>query len=46
VYAVQLAAEIWVLQAIQKKAKQGIKTPQQEIDLIETRLKRLKEVLG
>ena len=45
VYAVQLAEEIWVLHAFQKKSTQGIKTPQSEIDLIRDRLKRLKEML-
>jgi phage-related protein len=45
VYAVQLADEIWVVHAFQKKSTQGIKTPQGEIDLIEDRLKRLKEML-
>jgi phage-related protein len=45
VYAVQLAEEIWVLHAFQKKSTKGIKTPQHEIDLIKDRLKRLKEML-
>jgi phage-related protein len=45
VYAVQLAEEIWVVHAFQKKSMQGIKTPQREIDLIRDRLKRLKEML-
>jgi phage-related protein len=45
-YAVLIAEEIWVLHAFQKKSTQGIKTPQHEIELIEGRLKRLKEVLG
>jgi phage-related protein len=45
VYAVQLAAEIWVVHAFQKKSTQGIKTPQREIDLVKNRLKRLKEML-
>lgn len=45
VYAVQLADEIWVIHAFQKKSTQGIKTPQREIDLIKDRLKRLKEML-
>ena len=45
VYAVQLADEIWVVHAFQKKSTQGIKTPQREIDLIKDRLKRLKEML-
>jgi len=45
VYAVQLADEIWVMHAFQKKSTRGIKTPQREIDLIKDRLKRLKEML-
>ncbi len=45
VYAVQLAEEIWVIHAFQKKSTQGIKTPKREIDLIKDRLKRLKEAL-
>jgi phage-related protein len=46
VYAVQIADELWVLHAFQKKSTQGIKTPQHEVDLIENRLKKLKEMLG
>ena len=45
VYAVQLADDIWVLHAFQKKSTQGIKTPRREIDLIKDRLRRLKEML-
>lgn len=45
VYAVQLAEEIWVIHAFQKKSTQGIKTPQREVELIKDRLKRLKEML-
>lgn len=45
VYALQLAGEIWVVHAFQKKSTQGIKTPKREIDLIRDRLKRLKEML-
>jgi phage-related protein len=45
VYAVQLAEEIWVLHAFQKKSTQGIKTPKREIDLIKDRLTRLKDML-
>jgi phage-related protein len=45
VYAVQLAEELWVVHAFQKKSTKGIKTPQHEIDLIKDRLKRLKEML-
>ena len=45
IYAVQLADEIWVVHAFQKKSTQGIKTPQREIELIRDRLKKLKEML-
>ena len=45
VYGLQLAEEIWVVHAFQKKSTQGIKTPKREIDLIKDRLKRLKETL-
>ena len=45
VYTVQLAEEIWVVHAFQKKSTQGVKTPEREIDLIKDRLKRLKEML-
>ena len=44
VYAVQLAEEIWVMHAFQKKSTQGIKTPRTEIDLIRDRFKRLREM--
>ena len=49
IYAVQLAEEIWVFQAFQKKSTRGIKTPKREVDLVvdlvKDRLKRLKEML-
>jgi phage-related protein len=45
VYAVQLADELWVVHAFQKKSTQGVKTPQREIDVIKDRLKRLKEMV-
>jgi phage-related protein len=45
IYAVQLADEIWVIHAFQKKSTQGIKTPKREVDLVKDRLKRLKETL-
>jgi phage-related protein len=38
VYTVQFKEVIYVLHAFQKKSKVGIKTPKQEIDLIEKRL--------
>jgi phage-related protein len=43
VYTIKLAGVVYVLHAFQKKSKQGIATPKQDIDLIETRLKRAKE---
>lgn len=43
VYAVQLADEIWVIHAFQKKSKHGIKTPKHEVELVQDRLRRLKE---
>jgi phage-related protein len=46
VYAVQLADEIWVVHAFQKKSTQGIKTPQREIELLKDRLRRLKKELS
>jgi phage-related protein len=45
VYAVQLAEEVWVLHAFQKKARRGSQTPRQEIELVAERLRRLKEAL-
>jgi phage-related protein len=45
VYGLQLADEIWVIHAFQKKSKQGIRTPKREIDLVKDRLQRLKEML-
>ena len=45
IYAVKIAADIWVIHAFQKKSKTGIKTPQMEVDLIRERLKRLREAL-
>jgi phage-related protein len=45
VYAVQLGDDLWVVHAFQKKSKSGIKTPKQDIDLIQERIKRVKEQL-
>lgn len=42
-YTVQFEEIVYVLHAFQKKSKTGIKTPKQEIDLIEQRLKRAQE---
>ena len=45
VHALQLGDAICVLHAFQKKAKQGIKTPKKDLDLIRERLKRLNKEL-
>ncbi len=45
VYALQFADAVWVLHAFQNKARQGIKTPKKDLDLIRERLKRLKKEL-
>ena len=45
IYAVQIADEIWIVHAFQKKSHRGIKTPKREIDLVKDRLKKLKEML-
>jgi phage-related protein len=44
VYAVQIGADVWVIHVFQKKSKSGIKTPKQELDLIDARLRRVKEM--
>ncbi len=40
VYTVRFADVVYVLHAFQKKSKSGIKTPQDDINLIAERLKR------
>lgn len=45
VYAVQLGDAIWVVHAFKKKSKTGIKTPKEDIDLIKSRIKQLKEMM-
>ncbi len=39
VYAVRIGEKIYILHAFQKKSKQGIKTPQSDVDLIKQRYK-------
>lgn len=39
VYTVKFAGWVYVLHCFQKKSKSGIKTPQQDLDLIRARLK-------
>lgn len=42
VYLTELAGQLWVIHAFQKKSKTGVKTPKAEIDLIRNRLARLR----
>lgn len=42
VYAVKIGDNVYVLHVFQKKSKQGIKTPQQDIDMIKRRLSQAK----
>jgi phage-related protein len=44
VYAVRIGQSVYVLHAFQKKAKRGIKTPQQEVDLIKRRYRQAVEM--
>jgi len=43
VYATKLGEYLYVLHVFQKKSKQGIKTPKEDIELIKQRLKLAKE---
>ncbi|MEI6144967.1 MAG: type II toxin-antitoxin system RelE/ParE family toxin [Methylococcales bacterium] len=43
IYTVKFNEVVYVLHAFQKKSKKGIETPKHEIDLIEQRLKKVKE---
>jgi phage-related protein len=45
VYAVKIGDEIWVIHIFQKKSKQGIKTPQHEIEIVRERLRRMRAAL-
>jgi phage-related protein len=44
VYTVKFAEAIYVLHAFQKKSKSGIATPKHDLDLIEERFRRAKEL--
>lgn len=44
VYTVRYKEVVFVLHAFQKKSKQGIKTPQEDIELIKNRLKQAQEL--
>jgi len=42
VYVTGIGGALWVIHAFQKKSRTGIKTPKAEIDLVRTRLGRLR----
>jgi len=44
VYTVKIGDTAYVLHCFQKKSKKGIKTPQQEIDLIKQRLREAESI--
>jgi phage-related protein len=44
VYTVMWPTRVYVLHVFQKKSKSGIKTPKADLDLIDSRLRRLKEM--
>lgn len=44
VYCVQMASVVFVLHVFQKKSKEGIKTPQRDIELINNRLQQAQEI--
>ncbi len=45
VYITEIAGQLWVVHAFQKKSTTGIKTPRAEIDLVRARLGRLRKEL-
>ena len=46
IYALQLDDDVWVVHSFQKKSTSGISTPKHEIDVVNERIKRLKEALA
>lgn len=44
IYTIAFKEAIFVLHCFQKKSKQGIKTPKQEVDLIDNRFKQAKAI--
>lgn len=45
VYTVRFAAAVFVLHVFQKKAKRGIATPRQDMELIKERLKAAEQIV-
>ena len=46
IYTVEIKDTIYVVHCFQKKSKQGIKTPREEVNIIKTRLKLLRAELN
>jgi phage-related protein len=44
VYTIRFPSAFYVLHAFQKKAKRGIATPRQDVELIRARLRRTEEL--
>lgn len=44
VYTIKFVSAVYVLHAFQKKSKRGSRTPQEDMAIIETRLKRAREL--
>lgn len=44
IYTVRFKSAVYVLHCFQKKSRQGIATPRQEIELIKARMKRAEEI--
>lgn len=44
VYTVKIGNIVYILHCFQKKSKQGIKTPKQEIDLVKQRLREAESI--
>lgn len=45
IYGLKVGDDIWVVHAFKKKSKSGIKTPQEDIKLIRSRIKQLNKQL-
>lgn len=44
VYTVQIGSDVWAVHAFQKKSTRGMKTPKREMDLMRSRIQRVKEM--
>ena len=46
VYATEIAGTLWVVHAFQKKSKSGIGIPRSDLNVVKTRLRRLRRELA